>query len=1160
MSWWNTSWLYRKKLTFANNAYEAFTNFTVLVHLKDGGGAGRIDVDFAQIKAGGADIRFIDDNDSTELKYEIERWDDGAEEAWVWVKVPTLAKSDTDFIYMYWGNAAASHNQNAPNTWDTYFQAVYHFNGNVLDSKGNHNGTNSGTSDIAGKIGRARDFNPNDYISLGDWELAGDHTFEAWVNFDSLANRPTILSKSKTTPQQFAAWWWHEASRLRYLRSNDGNWPGYAQPVSGISTGTWYYCVMAISGSTIQLYVSGASIGTGTTDGSTFNISDAWQIGRFLADLASTYLNAKVDEVRMASARRSSNWVAAQYKSMTDAYITAGIREHQPQSFEENLALLESLPIIKRQFPALEEAIALKDVSSMPLGPDIVFEAAIALKNVSLAPSMPDIILQESVALKEDLTSIERALLLTEAIGLKESLPLIHREPPPLAESIALKESLPVISRELPPLEEALALADSFPAAEQTIVRISPSAEFLAEQAKRSNQPVKRIWLYINSSLYDITDKFMTMGPIDRKMTYKPGETKLLTISDQDLVMSNADKYFSDLNPDSPFYDRDYAGADQVKVYAGFIIPSTGYAEVLQKADMKLISIELMTKEGHAHLRCQDSFREVFDIYVGMPDSDGTPNPLTYTSKTFKYIMDDLLINKAGIPSAKVDIEDVDLTFSSLSFEKKKVVDCGQKLSEVARGSTVVLGDGTVQFRRFISEVTDVDLILRSGENYSRLRYVGQDFTLKVNKVVVIGAAGVYAEAEIPGETGVTLKYENDAILTVGVANDIAIECLGRFAVRPALMEVTGEYLPSLDLKSVVKVYEPNSMMDPAIMQIRELALDIVRHSTRMLLSIPDAAGRSKTWSTKAEWEGGTLVDLIVPVDNSRLELKRRNLSGTGTFIFDAGAGLTANWIYFNHSKKDTKIILRDDFRENTLAEYFLETIYGGWGYTAPTYDSVNKRISFNTGDNKSSSMRPKNISIQNFILSYKFKGTSKYPMNFGFLSGGRWIDNSNMYMAIINDTGSPYPSAIAKVVAEAWSDLRTGAVCHKVGTQYQLKTTFNGNSLKVELVGVGSLSVSNSTFPNAGPVKIGAYQGIGWIDDLLLEHYALPSPANTSVTFQFATSDNGTDWSAWTNDIVNCVDSRYIKVKVSMSRTTFLTSAMPVLEDMTVGYFLKGS
>lgn len=752
-------------------------------------------------------------------------------------------------------------------------------------------------------------------------------------------------------------------------------------------------------------------------------------------------------------------------------------------------------------------------------------------------------VFEESLALKESLPTIERQLTLEEAIALKESI-----DTPACADVV---------------LEEAIALAESFPAAEQTIVRATASTAFLAEQAKRSNVPAKRIWLYINSSLYDITDKLMNEPMrIDRKMTYKPGETLKLTISDQNLVMSNVDKYFSDLNPSSPFYDRDYAGVDQIKVYAGFIIPSTGYAEVLQKADMKLISIELATKEAKAFLTCQDSFREVFDIYVGMPDSDGTPNPLIYTSKTFKYIMDDLLINKAGMPSAKVDIEDVSLTFSSISFEKKKVVECVQKLSEVARGNTVVLGHGTVQFRKFISEATDVDLVMRSGENYSRLRYTGQDFLLKVNKVVVIGATGVYAEAETPGETGMTLKYENDAILTDAVAGDVASECLGRFAVHPAKVVVEGEYLPSLDLKSIIKVYEPNSMMAPKIFQIRELALDIVKHQTRMLLSIPDSAGRSKVWSTTADWESGTLVNLIVPEDDDRLELKRLNLTGTGTFIFDAGAGLTANWIYFNSSKPNQNIYFRDDFRDNNLEAW---TIVGG------TWQAVSQYLK-GTGsvDWTINRIRADSTSWAGQDILFK-----------GYLSSG--AESHRLFLRAAYGGITAYMLAVTGVHTEQ-ARISNGSILEN--------TVISSNHISKGCWYWFRIQIFNSGGNVVGRIKwwqIGQEESGGWkashtwsgiwrsagcfsvgrhihdpgqfnaYDDILISRQeGVPSPPNCSVTFQFATSDNNVDWSAWTDDISNCADSRYIKIKATFSRNDLL-SAMPTLEDMTVGYFLKG-
>ena len=95
-----------------------------------------------------------------------------------------------------------------------------------------------------------------------------------------------------------------------------------------------------------------------------------------------------------------------------------------------------------------------------------------------------------------------------------------------------------------------------------------------------------------------------------------------------------------------------------------------------------------------------------------------------------------------------------------------------------------------------------------------------------------------------------------------------------------------------------------------------------------------------------------------------------------------------------------------------------------------------------------------------------------------------------------------------------------------------------------------GCFSVGRHT---ADPGEQNCYDNI-----LISRKEGIPDPPNCSVTFRFATSDNGTDWSAWTNDITDCADSRYIKVEVTLVRDD-LISAMPTVEDMTVGYFLKG-
>ena len=159
--------------------------------------------------------------------------------------------------------------------------------------------------------------------------------------------------------------------------------------------------------------------------------------------------------------------------------------------------------------------------------------------------------------------------------------------------------------------------------------------------------------------------------------------------------------------------------------------------------------------------------------------------------------------------------------------------------------------------------------------------------------------------------------------------------------------------------------------------------------------------------------------------------------------------------------------------------------------------------------------------------------------------------------MPIITDPGSPWPSTIGKVVATVFTDLKTGPVYHSIGTTYQMQTTFNGSSLRVLLHGVGDITVTDGTFPNAGPVKIGAYQGIGWIDNLLLEHYSLPSPLGTSVSFKFWGSKDGSTWGSEYTDIKKVPSQyRYLKVQATLSRNS-LASAMPVLNSMTLTYKL---
>ena len=55
----------------------------------------------------GADLRFVDADDSTLLDHEIESWNPGGT-SYVWVRVPTIdGSSSSDFIYLYYDKTGA---------------------------------------------------------------------------------------------------------------------------------------------------------------------------------------------------------------------------------------------------------------------------------------------------------------------------------------------------------------------------------------------------------------------------------------------------------------------------------------------------------------------------------------------------------------------------------------------------------------------------------------------------------------------------------------------------------------------------------------------------------------------------------------------------------------------------------------------------------------------------------------------------------------------------------------------------------------------------------------------------------------------------------------------------------------------------------------------
>jgi len=322
------SWGYRKQITFDNTTAslgttsEALIDFPVLVKLDTG-----TDIDYSKTKDAGEDIRFTD-GDGTVLSYEIEKWDEtGA--SYVWVKVPQIdIDSNTDFIYMYYGNAAATDAQNAINVWDSNYVGVWHLSENpagtvpqIIDSTNNNNdGTSNGSmtlSDLVnGQIFNGLDIDASDdYVSVPHSEsllMSNTVTFEAWVKVNAFNNYQGILTKGYSSAN---SWGMH-------IRNDLSLWfdVGATNCTRGtLQTGSWQYTAGVYDGSAAKVMLQGQQVGTTCNIIKTLGNTEILRIGRM-----PTYgtLNGVIDEVRISNVARSNAWIAASYNSGSDLFAT----------------------------------------------------------------------------------------------------------------------------------------------------------------------------------------------------------------------------------------------------------------------------------------------------------------------------------------------------------------------------------------------------------------------------------------------------------------------------------------------------------------------------------------------------------------------------------------------------------------------------------------------------------------------------------------------------------------------------------------------------------------------------------------------------------------------------------------------------------------------
>lgn len=328
---------YSMPITFTNfSGRGTLTDFPALINLttaNTGNYAGFLDT------VNGRDLRFWSGAaySGNELPYEIESFN-GSGTSYIWVKVPALAHNAT--IWATWGNSG--YNSQAGYTtdgsvWTAGYRGVWHLDAAV-------NGTTAQDSTAYGNNGTIQDppgavaqsgLIHNGYYCDGDGALnnggpviAGNATslrvnamtISGWFNDTASSERNGYISKGKTAVGLgYSNWELYSGAdgKIGFAATEEDDTQAWSIS-GGTSGGGWRHVSAVWDGTTsanaVKVYVDGAVVVQGTAAGTVLaNDRDLYLGAQSASDSTNPTFKGTMDEIRLASAAKSANWIWAEY-------------------------------------------------------------------------------------------------------------------------------------------------------------------------------------------------------------------------------------------------------------------------------------------------------------------------------------------------------------------------------------------------------------------------------------------------------------------------------------------------------------------------------------------------------------------------------------------------------------------------------------------------------------------------------------------------------------------------------------------------------------------------------------------------------------------------------------------------------------------------------
>ena len=350
--WYSTggTWNYRKSITINHNQVasstgETYANFPVLINLTSDSGLA------AYASSTGADILFTLGDGTTKLNHEIESYSSstGALIAWVNVGSGGLSTTTDTTLYMYYGNASSSSQQNATSTWDSNYMGVYHLGKNgslsLSDSTSNgytltnHNSAVATTSPFG--TGAYLNHTGSQYFENTSFSMSGtpDYTFSYWEDTPTSTVQQSAFGFVNCAGYSGCRFQAHSPYSDDYIYWDAGFYdvPGRIS-ISYPALNVWDYITLVKKGdNTYQaIYKNGTLSPAHQTTGATSTSVSDLTIGEWGNNY---YMLASLAEFRVSKTVRSADWIKTEYNNQSSPGTFYSIGTGAPRPLPPAVAL-----------------------------------------------------------------------------------------------------------------------------------------------------------------------------------------------------------------------------------------------------------------------------------------------------------------------------------------------------------------------------------------------------------------------------------------------------------------------------------------------------------------------------------------------------------------------------------------------------------------------------------------------------------------------------------------------------------------------------------------------------------------------------------------------------------------------------------------------------